>query len=115
MWFTEDPWYPILGCILALLVLGAMWRTNGRPVYLKIMLVIVLVACGIFVLERAIVTQPERIDADIHDLVESFRRQDLKRTLGHVSESATTERELISSAIDMVTIENALRITDMDV
>jgi hypothetical protein len=72
-------------------------------------------ALGVFFIERAIVTSPERIDDDVHDLVESFRKQDLQRTLSHVSESATTERQLISGAIGLVTIADPLRITDMNV
>jgi len=115
MWFTEDPWYPILGCILAALALFGMWRTTPRSIYLKGILACVVLGAAIYGLERMIVTQKEKIDGDVRDMVNSFLRQDLDRTLSHVSESANDERMLISGHIGVVDPDADLRITDMDV
>jgi len=115
MWFTEDPWYPLLGCVLVFLALIGLWRTNPKPVYMQAMFGVVVLGALIVFVERMVVTPSEQIDDNIHDLVDSFRRQDLDRTFSHISESATNERMLISGAIGIVDLDEDLRITDMDV
>lgn len=115
MWFTEEPWMPILGCVLAALALFGIWRTNGEPAYFKGMIAAVVAAFAIYGIERSIVTPAERIDDNVHDMVDAFRRNDLQRTLSHVSPNAEEERDLISAAIGMVDISDDLRVTDMEV
>ena len=114
-WFTEEPWYPLLGCVLALLALGGLWRTTPNPVYLKAMAGVVFAAVVVIVVERAIVTEAERIDEGVRDMVAAFRRQDVDRTLSHISAAATAARALVSNAIGIVDIHDDLRITVIQV
>jgi len=105
----------MLLCGAVAAALFALWFANALPKYLKGAVLAMFAAAVIFIAEGMIVTDAERVEAAIYDLAEAFQRQDVDRTLSHISEQAPEERALVSRAIGMVQIEDDLRITDVNV
>ncbi|MEX2285550.1 MAG: hypothetical protein WD648_00595 [Planctomycetaceae bacterium] len=115
MWFTEDALSPIFFCGVAALVLLWWWRTTSQKALLKGAVAVVALAGVIFIVERLIVTDAERVEIAVYDIADAFRDKDLDRTLSHFSEDAIDERTLVTWAIKTVDIEDDLRITDVSV
>ena len=63
MWFTENPWPPMLIAALAAVVFLMMWSGNRRGLHFVLAVACLLAAAGIYLLERLIVTDGEANDA----------------------------------------------------
>lgn len=115
MWFTETPWPPIiiLGGIGFVLVLLA-----GSKQTVKLWIAALICGLGcllIWVIERNIVTEAERIEQHILDLSAAFQRNETEQFVGYVSAQSAVLRALFASAIALVDIDEGYRITDMQV
>lgn len=115
MWFTEDPLPPLFICGIAALVFFWWWWTTSQKALLQCGIAAVVLAGVIFVVEGLIITDSERVEAAVVDIAHAFRDKDLSRTLSHFSDDALVERALVSGAINIVEIEDDLRITDASV
>jgi hypothetical protein len=111
MMFTENPWPPMLIAGLAALVFVALWNKDRNSRFLGGAVFCVLLIAGFFLFERAYVTQGEQLQADVALLCDQFRHRQ-PETLTHFSESAADFRELCNKAMNMVEIDNDLRLTD---
>ena len=111
MWFTENPWPPMLMTGLCAVVCFWVWNSDRRYLYIVLGLVFLGLSGGIYAVERAIVTDGERLQGDVALLCDEFRRRD-SRTLDHFSESAADLKALCKSAMEIVEIRDDLRLTD---
>lgn len=113
MWFTENPWPPIVFFCIAAAVFGVIWLNSQRVKHLLIALGLLVSTGLIFGLELIIVTEGERIEQHVLDLTSAFQKKDLDKTLGFFSTQNEKDRNLIKIAYGMVTIDDDLRVTDV--
>jgi hypothetical protein len=108
-WFTENPWPPALICLAAagLAVAWAQTRSQPRDRTLGFVGALggVLAALAIFPLERSIVTDRERIELDVRQLVADFTAQDEDATLSHFSPGAVEWRKQVQLALKLVKVQ----------
>jgi len=115
MWFTETPWPPILICSVLAVLLIAGWSANQRGSYLGGVLALVLLSGAIYVAELKIVTDAEQIEESVYGITSAFQQGDAGKTLEYVSAKAPGIRMFISSAIQLVKVDDDLRVTDVHV
>ena len=113
MWFTETPWPPIFICCVAAAVCGIVWSSTQRDKYLFFAFGFLFFSGLIYGLERMVVTEAERIEADVYTLTSAFQQKDLEKTLSFFSEENVTDRALITTAMDWVTVHDDLRVSDV--
>lgn len=111
MWFTENPWPPMLIAGLAALVCVALWNSGQRRVYLLLAAVCALLCGGFYYLERAIVTEGEKLQALTVKLCEDFQKKDAT-VVRYFSDTAPELKLLIMGAMAMVDVKDDLRLTD---
>lgn len=108
-WFTENPWPPALICVAAagIAVGWAQSRSEARDRKLGFggALVAILAALGIFPLERSIVTDRERIEGEVRQLVADFTAQNEEATLAHFSPGAVEWRKQVQLALKLVKVQ----------
>ncbi len=112
MWFTENAWPPMLIAGLAALVCLALWNSNRRGIHLVAALVCLLLCAGFYFLERAIVTEGERLQQVVVSLCNDFRNKRVAETVNHFSNAAPGLKVQVLAAMAMVTIHDDLRLTD---
>ena len=113
MWFTETPWPPIFICCVAAAVCGIVWFNTQRDKYLLFAFGFLFFSGLIFGLERMVVTEAERIEADVYALTSAFQKKDLKKTLGYFSEENIIDRAKVTMAMEVVTVHDDLRVSDV--
>ncbi|HET6424088.1 MAG TPA: hypothetical protein VFG20_10420 [Planctomycetaceae bacterium] len=111
MWFTEDPWTPMLFCGIGVLIGVGMWANSRRVLHLGIAVMSLVCAGAIFAIEQAIVTPAEEVEQEVVRLCDDFRRKDPK-TLDHFSPTASELRALAESGMAMLTVGDDLSLTD---
>lgn len=115
MWFTENPWPPIFILAILACVLGAAWLSQRRGIWL-IGAALALGGCGaIFFVERGIVTEGERVETNVLQLVSAFQKKDRPATLAFFSKQAPKWRDVAERALDTVKVEDDLDVKDMSV
>jgi hypothetical protein len=115
MWFTEDPWPPLLILALLAIVFGIAWNATRRGLYFLITAGLVALGLLVFLAEEVIQTESERVEAQVHALAEAVEKGDAERVLAFISKEAPGLRELIGSRIQDVDVDEGLRITDLQV
>lgn len=110
-WFTEDPWPLILLCGVGAFVAVAFWSSSKRVLPLAMAVLCCVLAGGVYLLEAALVTSAEEVEGLVVTLCDQFRRKD-PATLNHFSNSAPELRQLCETAMDMVEVDDDLRLTD---
>ena len=112
MWFTENAWPPIVIAGFCALISFAVWNRDRRNLYLVLGFLLLGATGAIYAVERAIITDGERLQEDVVMMCDQFRRRD-PRTLDHFSESAPEWKEVCRKAMGMVEVRNDLRVTDL--
>jgi hypothetical protein len=112
MWFTEDPWPPMLACGLGALLAVAFWSSTKRAIHLLVAAGLLVLGGVFYVVEQVIVTPGEQIERQVVELCDQFRRKD-PATLDHFSNTAPELKLLCQTAMALVEIEDDLRITDL--
>lgn len=110
MWFTENPWPPMLIVGLIALVYLVMWNANRRGLHLVIAFFLLLSCGGIYLLERAIVTDGEKLQLRVRQLCEDFRVK--KDVSDYVSDSHPGLKLMFQTAINLVTVQSDMRLSD---
>lgn len=126
MWFTETAWPPIimLGVVGVLLFLG--WISQRRSGYL-VGVFVCLGLCGVvWFVEQQIMTEREIVETRLYDFATSVQRESLQRgvanlilggpepeTFKFISATANDVREFARQALDMVDIQEDVRISDV--
>lgn len=113
MWFTENPWPPMLAAGLAALVCFGLWNSDRRNVYFILMLTFLGMTGGIYAVERAIVTEAELLQSSVVEMCDEFRRRDPK-TLDHFSDNAPEWKSVCQTAMKIAEIDNDLRVTGFE-
>lgn len=111
MWFTENPWPPMLIAALGAMIFFAVWNGNRKNLFLILAIICLLLTPGFYVVERAIVTQGEKLRADIAQLCDQFRNRQ-PETLNHFSNSVPQFKDMCKAAMDLVEVGDDLRLTD---
>lgn len=115
MWFTDNPWPPILICFALAIVLFSYGNATGR---MKVVAVAVglLISCPlIYFVEGAILTSREVIEQEIYDLAEGVGNGDTAAVLDHISESAPQYLGMVQSGMSQFKIAPDISITDVTV
>ena len=126
MWFTETAWPPIimLGVVGVLLFLG--WISQRRLGYL-VGVFVCLGLCGVvWFVEQQIITEREIVETRLYDFATTVQRESLQRgvanlilggpepeTFKFISATANDVREFARQALDMVDIQEDVRISDV--
>ena len=111
MWFTENAWPPMFLAGLGGLILLAVWNSNRRGRYLIATAVCLLGSVGFYVLERAIVTEGEKLQQIVVSLCDDFRHK-RQATLSHVSNTAPQLKLMLMGAMAIIEITDGPRLTD---
>jgi hypothetical protein len=111
MWFTENPWPPMLVCAIAALACFGLWNTDRRNLYFFFAWTFLAMTGGIYAVERVIVTEGERLQGTVVEMCHQFRNRD-PQTLTHFSETAPEWKSVCETAMKMVEIRDDLRLTD---
>ena len=101
----------MLLAVLGSLVCFGLWNSNRRNLYLMSGFVFLGIVGAVYVVERAIVTDSEKLQAEVVQLCNQFRKRD-PATLDHFSLNATDLRFLCKTAMETVEIHDDLRLTD---
>ncbi len=110
MWFTENPWPPIVISALIALVFLGMWNSNRRGLHLVIALGFIGLCFVLYPLERSIITEGERVQLRVEQLCYDFR--DKKDIRGYVSDTREDLKTLFEEAGQLITIQSDLRLSD---
>jgi hypothetical protein len=125
MWFTEDAWSPIVLCVLGAVILIIAWSTTQRPRLLLGVPLLLIAAAVIYFVEQSIVTDLERVEADLHLLLHTFVEEsqefrpgadtapDSLQSLEFFSAQNTTDRTRVAAAVNLVSVDSDVRITDV--
>jgi hypothetical protein len=115
MWFTDTPWPPILICVVIGVILFLVWSSNKSGMLLLGAAGMIVVAGMIFVVEQLIITEAERVEANVYALAAAVEADDVERTLSFFSKRAGSGRSKIAIAMSLYDISDDMRITDLQV
>ena len=115
MWFTENPWPPIIFLAALGVVFGMTGISRQQIKFYGIAALCFALCVVVWVVEHQLVTQGEIIEQQIYDLVESFHQNELERTVSFFSKSNLSLVAQVGVAIGLVDIAEDYRITDYDV
>jgi len=117
MWFTETPWPPI--AILGFIAAGFLFAAMQTQVikWLVAAGVCLLLAVGVWGIERAIITPGERVEANLSAMVRAFQQKDEPGTLRYIS-SAPASAGLVALAklgIKSVDLKDGYSVSDIQI
>lgn len=115
MWFTEDAWAPIIIFIMIGGALAFVAHSQQKPRLFVAAAFMGILAGMTYFIERAIVTEREKIEASIDDLARAFHENDRTGTLNYISPQNVEAQNLANRALNTVDIEDDYRITDMKI
>lgn len=115
MWFTENPWPPMFLCAIVAVACLIAWYQRQQIRFLAAAVILVLVTGGIWALERAIVTERERIIENVLAMTSAFQKRDLDGTLHYVSHQAPDIRTLVVFGYNVIQVEDDMRVTDIQI
>lgn len=115
MWFTEDAWGPIIIFIMIGMGLAFVANSQQKPrLYAAAGFMVIL--CGLtYFIERSVVTDGEQIENAIYDLAKDFQEKNSAGVLDYISPQQRELQVAVTAALNLVTIEDDYRITDVDV
>lgn len=115
MWFTEDPWPPVMILTVVAVVFGIAWHVNRRGLYFLAAAGAVFLMLVVLVAEEMIETESERVEARVLALTDSVVEGDIENVLSFISDEATALRSIVESQLEHVRIDQDLRITQLAV
>jgi len=113
MWITETAVPPMIICSTLAVILFIRWHLRRQRKYMIGGLLMVVLLIGFYFLELRIVTEDERVEADLYALVDAFEKKDAEKTLSYISLRAKQLRVKAKMALAVLTIDGDLRITDV--
>ncbi|MCA9014244.1 MAG: hypothetical protein KDA77_02825 [Planctomycetaceae bacterium] len=113
MWITETAIPPMIVCSIIAAILFVQWYLRRQTKYLVGVIVMAGLTLGFYVLELNIITAREQVEADLYGLTNAFQNKEVDATLNYISPRADGLRLLVQTALNLVTIDGDLRITDV--
>lgn len=111
MWFTENPWPPLIILSLIGLIFLGLWNSNRRNLHLLLAVGCFALAAGVYFLERAIQTEGELLQQQVVQLCYDFRDKS-PRVPDYFSDAHPELKALVSEATQLVTVHPDLRLSD---
>ena len=111
MWFTENPWIPMLISGVCGLSWLLVWNSQRHNLQFYLALAFFGLTGLIYVVERAIVTEGERLQQDVVLMCDQFRHRDAA-TFDHFSDSVSDWKSICKLAMETVEIHDDLHLTD---
>lgn len=112
MWFTEDPWPPMLICGLAGLLAAAWFVSSRRLLAIGVAVLLFAAGAAIYFVELAIVTPAEEVEQLTVQLCHDFQQQK-PQVLEAFSPSRPELRNQCAAALMLVKVDPDLRVTDL--
>lgn len=126
MWFTETSWPPIIGLCVVGVLLFLGWMSQRKVMFL-VGVALCLALCGIvFVVERQIVTERERVEQALRDFAVAFQQDSMRQglvnmvlpgpepaSLSFISTAAEGTRRMAETALNIVDLPEPVRISDV--
>ena len=126
MWFTETPWPPLLILATIGVICAIGWKAQQRNAFLIGIILVTLAGAIVLVVESVIVTDKERVEASVRDLVWAFQTEswlydgaspfpgeDRIKTFSFISSRAHDLRMVVWKALQLVRVQDDLRVTDV--
>ncbi|WP_339732804.1 hypothetical protein [uncultured Gimesia sp.] len=113
MWITETAIPPIIVCSILATIFFVQWYLRRQIKYIAGVAIMVMLMFGFYVLELNIITTRETVEADLYGLVNAFQDKEADTTLNYISPRADGLRQMVQIALNLVTIDGELRITDV--
>lgn len=114
-WFTETAWPPIFICLAAAALALLAWGNGQRRKMLLVAIVFVLACPILFAFEKYHVTEPEKVEQQVHELVSAVESDDVEEVLSFFSEESRGLRFAVKNGMSQVRVEGGVRITDLQV
>lgn len=114
MWITETAIPLMVICSIAAVLLFIRWYLRRQTKYLVGSVVMLAALGGFYFLELNIITERERVEAELYGLIHAFERKEEKTTLDYFSPRAEALQGMVQVALKLVTIDGELRITDVE-
>src|SRR5579863_190931 len=114
-WFFENPWPPIIACVVLAAVFVYLWSGRKQTVHLGVAAGLILLAMMVFAVERTVVTDSERVEHSIHGLAQAFQRKDVPVLMDYFSVGSLELQSLVKNAAEQITVQDDLRISDLEV
>lgn len=114
-WFAETPWPPILICVTLAVMLMVRLFLVPRGMYVVGVALLLLAGASVYIVERALVTPREEVEAAVYGVASAFESQELDKTLDYFSARNDDERAIVAKAMAFVTRIDHLRITDLKI
>jgi ketosteroid isomerase-like protein len=114
-WFTETPWPLIVILGIAACACLAVWTSQKRGIWLIAVAILAADAVAVFVIEKSVVTEAERVEQQVFDLTGAFQRKDRDRVLSFFSLQAPELRKMANDALDLVDFPNGIDVKDVSV
>ena len=115
MWFTEDPWPPVMVLGVVAVVFGIAWHATRRGMYFLAAAGSVLLMLVVLIAEEMIVTDAEQVEARVLALTDDVVKGDIEKVLSYISDDAGGLKSDVESRLEHVKIDEGLRITDLAV
>lgn len=115
MWLIENPWPVVAICVVAALGTVFQWSRNKQGKYLLAAFGCLLLTGMTFLIDEAVVTEPERIALHVRELCFSFQREKTEEARAFFSNSAPELRQLVEQASRMVRVGKDLIVSDIEV
>jgi len=108
MWVAPNlafsaPLFAFTICALPVILFGLFLRPKRRPILVAMLAVVVLVVVGVGV-EGVIVTERERVERMVHDVVAAIESNEPKRVLEFISPSADQTRSFATSMLQKIRV-----------
>lgn len=121
MWFTEDAWSPILVCMLTSGLFFVAYAMTQRAKLLLVIPCLVLIAIAAFFIERSVVTDRERVEMTLIELIDTFVEESQQTTKNKEPRCVRffgvqnkRDQARVAAAVLMVRVEEP-RVTDIQI
>ncbi len=114
MWFTEDPWPPVLILAVFAVVFGLAWNATRRKVFLLLAAGMLFLGFAVFVGEEMIETESEKVQSRVLALADAVRHGEKEQVQGYFAADAQSLRQQVAAHVDDIQFEE-LRITGLKV
>lgn len=111
-WIFEQPLLLVLLSVAILSGIAITWVMSGQKAFLYVLIVGVLIAAGLIVAERMVVTDRETIQATLEQMARDVASNDQAKVMQHIATSATAIQQQAKSELPRYKFDS-MRITQV--